>query len=64
MVQFPQACILALGLTVLLCVLVFFPFYCCEEATLLKIYLMLLDTLVDNRILCRKVNQKLHLKML
>lgn len=51
MVQFPQACILALCLTGLLCMLIFLPFYSCEVATLLKIYLMLLDTLVDNRFL-------------
>lgn len=53
MAHFSWACILALGLTALLCVLIFLLFYCCEAATLLKIRLMLQDTLVDSRSLCK-----------
>lgn len=64
MARFAWACILALGLTALLSVLIFLLFYCCEVATLLKIQSMLQDTLVDSRSLCKKLSKSLHLKML
>lgn len=64
MACFTRACIVALGLTALLCVLIFLLFYCCEAATLLKIQLMLQDTLVDSRNLCKKQNKGIHLKMI
>lgn len=57
MVQFPWAFVLALYSTVYFCPLIFLPFHCLKVATLLKIYLMLLDASMDNGVLCRSVSK-------